>query len=507
MRLSMGLIVNILIRLGIIYFLGEVMLLPDDPRFAGKAIPIRNLIIVGTLSLLFPLLHFVKKKWKEYPLWLDNLYLSIFWLDMAGNSLDLYDTYFYFDLLPHMHGTGAIAAVFFGAFGLRAIWAVVTANVIHILLEGQEIFTDIFFGTHNVRGSFDTINDVIAGIIGSLVYVGLMVLWKKNWHRKLLRIFVIVAIALVLLGMVFHTSVAAHSRALLLLSQQFPQVPVKLLHAVTVPPVIETVTFESEDAKREAQLFLPGQRFAPADNKFKKPALIMTFAVVNLDKDIPVITDFANNMSRIGYAVFWVKPPFDAKREEFYENPKTLTAAFRYLEGLDYIDKERISFLGFSVGSSIAFVAASDPAIRNKVHGLVFFGGYYDAQTYYESLATKTQKVNGEEIAWEPQEFPITLAQNLRKKYSDTTFFADVSPHMYNSSYKAKTFILHDKGDTYVPYSESIRLYEALPKEQVKAYHIASLFDHVQPKKSLSVATIGEFIKLYGFVYQALRYL
>lgn len=180
----MAVILNILIRLSILYFLGEVLLFPDDLRFAGKAIPIRNLLIVVTLSLLFPALHFLKKKWKRYPVWFDNLYLSIFWLDMAGNSFNLYDTIFWFDLIPHFHGTGAIAAVFAGAFGLSFLSAVGTANIIHMVLEAQEYYTDVFFATHNVRGLFDTVNDLTVGLIGATIYCGLLWFFKKKARKR-----------------------------------------------------------------------------------------------------------------------------------------------------------------------------------------------------------------------------------------------------------------------------------------------------------------------------------
>lgn len=175
----MGLVLNILIRLAIVYFLGEVMFLPDDPRFAGKAIPIRNLIIVISLSLLFPLLYFWKKKWKKYPFWWDNLYLSIFWLDMAGNSFNLYDSFFYFDLIPHFHSTASLAAVLLGAFGFSFWSGVGLANVIHLLLEAQEYYTDVFLKTHNVRGTFDVVNDLVVGVLGTIIY-GLIYLYFKK---------------------------------------------------------------------------------------------------------------------------------------------------------------------------------------------------------------------------------------------------------------------------------------------------------------------------------------
>lgn len=167
-----GLIVNILIRLSIAYFLAEVLRHPDDPRFAGKAIPVRNLIVVGSLSLAFPALRFGRRRWPRYPFWLDNLYLSIFWLDMAGNSFNLYDRYTHFDLLPHMHGTGALAVVLLRALDLSPARAVVAANALHALLEAQELLTDKIAGTHNVRGAWDSEYDLLAGLLGTVLYAG-----------------------------------------------------------------------------------------------------------------------------------------------------------------------------------------------------------------------------------------------------------------------------------------------------------------------------------------------
>src|SRR5437588_2246019 len=55
----MRVITNLALRLSIVYFLAEVLAKPDDARFAGKAIPARNLIVAGGLTLLFPILHAV----------------------------------------------------------------------------------------------------------------------------------------------------------------------------------------------------------------------------------------------------------------------------------------------------------------------------------------------------------------------------------------------------------------------------------------------------------------
>jgi hypothetical protein len=179
-RRMVGIALNALLRASIAAFLADTLLHPHDPRYEGKAIPLRNLVVVGSLSLTFPLLYLWQRQrrrpgkrpgWRRYPVWSDDIFLSIFWLDMAGNFFDLYDRYFHFDLIPHAHGSGALSAVLLNAFKMQPLAAFGVANGIHGLLEAQEILTDVFCGTHNVRGAWDSIGDLGAGLIGTSAYI------------------------------------------------------------------------------------------------------------------------------------------------------------------------------------------------------------------------------------------------------------------------------------------------------------------------------------------------
>lgn len=111
---------------------------------------------------------------------MDSLYLSIFWLDMAGNSFNLYDRFYYFDLIPHLPGAGAVAVVAQLAIGMTAWGAAGVANIIHILLEAQEYYTDVLAGTENVRGTWDTVNDLLVGILGTGLYLAMSRWWQRR---------------------------------------------------------------------------------------------------------------------------------------------------------------------------------------------------------------------------------------------------------------------------------------------------------------------------------------
>jgi hypothetical protein len=173
-----GFIVNAALRLSILYFTVEAYLNAHDQRFEGKNLGMRNLVVLLGFSMLFPALQLIWKKWECYPVWFDNIYLSIFWIDMFGNSLNLFESYQDFDLLPHFYGPGALAVVLAGPFGVSVGLAWALTMGLHAALEAQEWLGDVMFHTHNVRGWWDTAHDLGAGLAGATLY-----LWAfKKWQ-------------------------------------------------------------------------------------------------------------------------------------------------------------------------------------------------------------------------------------------------------------------------------------------------------------------------------------
>lgn len=161
---------NLALRATIAAVLADALRHPDDRRYHGKAIGTRGLVAIPA-SLLFPLAQLsARRRGRPYPVGTDNLYLSLFALDLGGNYLGLYDRYRYFDLIPHAHGTGAFTMAVAELLDLPPLSAVGVAQLGHIGLEAQEYYSDVVFGLCNVRGTWDTVNDLLAGAAGSLAY-------------------------------------------------------------------------------------------------------------------------------------------------------------------------------------------------------------------------------------------------------------------------------------------------------------------------------------------------
>lgn len=165
-----GTVVNVALRMSLAAMTIAVFRArPGDRRFEGKGIESRIVAVGAPATLLIPAL-WLRQRRGRIPIWMDNLYLSMFTLDLAGNVLDLYDRYPDFDLVPHAHGAGTVTVLAAWLFRLPMPEAIAVATVGHVLLEAQENASDAIFGTRNVRGWQDTVGDLLVGLAGSLLY-------------------------------------------------------------------------------------------------------------------------------------------------------------------------------------------------------------------------------------------------------------------------------------------------------------------------------------------------
>lgn len=319
------------------------------------------------------------------------------------------------------------------------------------------------------------------------------------------------AVALIILALLFFQPIVAATKVLLFISEQFPQIPIKPLHLLTMDPKHELVYFGQGIV---ADLYLP--------NRFgTRPTLIIAMGVRTNEKDKPILLGFADTLARLGYVVAWPRSQALDKEQIKYERPQTFIDTFKYLQTRPEVDKTGISYVGFSVGSSLAMVAAADLGINEQIHSLVFFGGYYNILDYLTSLYTASMVVGDQQISWQPQQSGLDHAKGILESEGiepeqfisaslskeDNNKLLQYSPDQNLENFKAAIFILHEKADNYVPFVESIKLKQVLADQVPTTFHLANLFEHVQPKKGISSDVIAEFAGLFVFLHKLFMYL
>jgi hypothetical protein len=353
-----------------------------------------------------------------------------------------------------------------------------------------------------------------------------MTILRNAARQKRYRVLAVV----LLLGLLLWSPLGqAHVKAVLLISEVLPQVPLKPLGLLTDAPAHSQLTLHAAGGPVVADLFRPVPRLGTVA-PHSRPALILAMGVRAKASDKAMLLNLAATISRLGYVVLWPRLAVLDHGSDRPEQPDTFVQSIRYLSELDIVAPRRISLLGFSVGSALAFVAASDPRVRRDVRAVIFFGGYYDLDGYLVSLATHTSQIDGTTIAWSPDREATSYVKKVLRTQrawgvlrlftthsraaalavlrqappAERALLRAISPSSYLHAFGAHLFILHDKGDHFVPYVESVKLDRALPPTVQRSMLISSLFEHTHPKGGVSGDFIGGVLSLYGFLHAIL---
>lgn len=313
--------------------------------------------------------------------------------------------------------------------------------------------------------------------------------------------------------------------ATLFLAEVFPLVPAKPLSWVAPPPDHQQVVFASPNGPVVGDLFLPGSRLVDPP---PRPAVIIGTGVrLDREQDRAAIRQLAASLARLGYVALWPRLKTIDDNAWQFERPDTFVRAFQVLAARDDVDPERISLVGISLGASITLLAAADPAIADQVHAVVFLGGYFDLIDYILAIINEQAVHHGRIVAWRPGDDTRRQARELVQAEgvplllpylepeatlpSREALLALLSPDAlarltrlnpaaHIERIRAPLFILHDRHDEYVPFTESEKLAAALPPGTPRSVLISDAFDHVNLGQDLSLETLLEFLALSRFL-------
>jgi dienelactone hydrolase len=166
-------------------------------------------------------------------------------------------------------------------------------------------------------------------------------------------------------------------------------------------PTRSALSYRTVDGEDDlAELWLPS--WASAERP--AGAMLLVFGVNNLGRNHPVIERVADGLARTGVAVLVPDSrTLLAGRLEVGEIDGVVRA-FELLAARPEVDPGRVGIVGFSVGGSLALLAAADPRIAADVRWVNAFGAFADAASYLASVASHAypDPVDGRPRAWTP---------------------------------------------------------------------------------------------------------
>ena len=276
----------------------------------------------------------------------------------------------------------------------------------------------------------------------------------------------------------------------------------------------------------------------------------------------PDVINLGEALARAGFAVMYhwsttLGEDADIAPSEI----DTLVAAFQHLRRQDFVDPDRIGLAGFSVGASLALVAAADPRIAHQVAFVNAFGGYYDAGDLLVQIAARRTLDGAAVEAWEvdpltrrvfineitenvpeparremlrsaamageplpvaaasPQEDVVlallgedlTLVDvrnsyaQLPDAYHQQAKAVSPSAHIPGLHPDTAIRVMHDRGDLLIPVGESRRLTNALQQRPIAApvrYTETDIFRHVRPDSETDLpALVRGSVQLFRHMY------
>jgi acetyl esterase/lipase len=330
--------------------------------------------------------------------------------------------------------------------------------------------------------------------------------------------------------------------------------PVRPVTWFTADPIREEVTIDYGSDSISADIYRPG-------GEGEHAAIVFSMGAPPMDRDDSRLVKLAEDVARAGVVML---VPFSERLDAELIEPEeveALVGAFQYLRAQDYVDAEKVGYIGVSVGASLALLAASDKSISDEVDLLVSFGGYFNALDTLSAVSTHHISYDGLEEEWEPRHHSVrVMARQLIDKLASPVdrqvlerIFVDrespdeaglsrlsplgracydfltnrdparvdellaglpaealrdlrlLSPSRTLEDVRAEIFIVHDRGDPFIPYVESRRMRDRLAGRDDLHYTEVSLFEHVEPNlRQRGDILVLDSARLYFRLYQLL---
>ena len=376
----------------------------------------------------------------------------------------------------------------------------------------------------------------------------------------------VAVIVLVILIIVFSSTIYRAFLSGLVLHDLIPQTHIKWLNYFTRDPIVEHPQIDYGSGKMETNFYRPNDRR-------KHAAVLFVHGVNELGKDDPRIINLAETFSRAGFAVLVPGLPDMTPGELNSKVISEIEASLKYIRSRDdVVLTNRIGALGFSIGSGPTLIAVSRIENEFPIKFLISFGGYYDLKEVIAFSTTGHFTYQGQDHYIEPD--PTSrwffvryysdyltngndsniLKQIAQTKISDPSanvnnlasqlslegmviftlltntdpakvsqlisdlpqqlqdFISELNPAEQVKMLKTNLFIVHSTNDNVIPYTQSLELENYFKDKTKPNLFLLSIFSHVNPQfspftlKNIFTQYIPETYKFWKLIYDVLSY-
>lgn len=265
------------------------------------------------------------------------------------------------------------------------------------------------------------------------------------------------------------------------------------------------------------------------------------------ERTVDQLVNFSQGLARAGLVVMDMTTPTLLNYDLSYQDTDAVVQAFKTLASWPGVGARRVGIIGFSAGDALATFAAADPRVRDNVAFVLCFGGYFNTTTLLRDFGRRALNVNGQTQPWHPQYVPVEVLANviapllpsneasrlinaltpggaplttdeLTQFSPDTVamyhllngdepgqadanitalsapihaLLDQLSPSRVVGQIRAPIYLLHDRSDEYVPFTES-RDFDAALNRMHHAHDFAEfgIFQHVEVKSNIDLGQL-----------------
>ncbi len=343
------------------------------------------------------------------------------------------------------------------------------------------------------------------------------------------------------------TPVCAWTKMAVFTMKLFPMLPSKTIDWVTPRPIVEKVTYPTQNGYAAGDLYRPA---GPGQHR----AILVCLGVVPFNTDHPQVPRLGEALARAGFAALLYWSPAMRDLRLVPDDVENIALAYEWLLTQPYVDSGSSGLLGTCVGGAFSLMAAAGSRIRDRVSFVTAYAPFSSVHTLLQDAASSSTVRTENRETWHVDqltrkvlvrslmaELEISEAEQIQSALDkpgseiDTAKLSAAGRTIYSilsrpdaeealrligqlpSDFLARLeamsplasvqnirapliILLHDKGDSVIPVGESRRLIAQLSGRE--GVHYKELqFQHLNPNKLPVFRLVRELARFYTALY------